>query len=146
MRIARATAEHAPRWAALRSALWPDQTPEEQAREIPGLLANPNLPAWLAFASPSEPVGFAEASLRRDYVNGCESSPVVFLEGIYVDPAHRRLGAARALVAAVAEWGRAQGCREFASDALLDNAASHAFHAQVGFAETERVVYFRQPL
>lgn len=33
-----------------------------------------------------------------------------------------------------------------ASDALLDNAGSHAFHEAVGFEETERVVYFRKSL
>jgi len=146
MRIARATAEHASRWMAMRHALWPDQTLEVLALDIPALLTNPRLPAFLAFTSWGEPIGFAEASLRRDYVNGCETSPVAFLEGIYVEPAHRRQGVARMLIAAVAEWGRAQGCSEFASDALLGNDASHAFHQRVGFAETERIVYFRQLL
>jgi aminoglycoside 6'-N-acetyltransferase I len=38
------------------------------------------------------------------------------------------------------------GCTELASDALLDNQASHAMHEALGFAETERVVYFLKPL
>jgi aminoglycoside 6'-N-acetyltransferase I len=33
-----------------------------------------------------------------------------------------------------------------ASDALLDNGASHAMHRALGFEETERVVFFRKPL
>ena len=89
-------------------------------------------------------IGFAEVSLRRDYVNGCETSPVAFLEGIYVLPDHRRAGAGRALAAAAERWGRAHGCRELASDALLENDASRGFHAGAGFEETERVVYFRK--
>ena len=100
----------------------------------------------LGAGGPDDATGFAEAMLRRDYVNGCDSSPVLFLEGLYVDPAHRRQGVARALVDAIAGWGREQGYREFASDALLANAASHAVHAALGFTETERVVYFRKPL
>ena len=54
--------------------------------------------------------------------------------------------AGRALIAAVEAWTREQGCTELASDALIDNAASHAAHAACGFEETERVVYFRKPL
>ncbi len=91
-------------------------------------------------------IGFAEAAIRQDYVNGCDSSPVLFLEGLFVDPGHRRRGVAGALVAAVADWGRAQGCSEFASDAEIDNLDSHAMHLALGFAETERVVYFRREL
>ena len=54
--------------------------------------------------------------------------------------------AGRALVAAVELWTREQGCTELASDALLDNEASHRAHAACGFEETERVVYFRKHL
>jgi aminoglycoside 6'-N-acetyltransferase I len=132
-------------WAAMRIALWPDE--EDLRKEAARMLANPppeilNLIAHVD----GEAAGFAEASIRRDYVNGCETSPVVFLEGIYVAPAHRHRGLARALVARVGDWGRAFGCTEFASDALLDNLASHAFHSAIGFKETERVVYFHKPL
>lgn len=68
-------------------------------------------------------------------------------EALYLagDPARQR-GVARALASAVAEWGRANGCTEFASNAMHDDADSHSFHAAIGFAETERVVYFRQRL
>ncbi|AZW16199.1 GNAT family N-acetyltransferase [Bordetella hinzii] len=91
-------------------------------------------------------VGLAEAALRRDYVNGCETSPVAFLEGLYVVPDSRRQGVGAALCAEIERWGREQGCREFASDTALDNHASQALHRRLGFAETERVVFFRKPL
>ena len=84
--------------------------------------------------------------MRHDYVNGTDTSPVAFLEGLYVAPAARRAGVARALVAAVAQWGRAAGCTELASDAAAGNTASHAVHGALGFAETKRVVYFRRAL
>jgi aminoglycoside 6'-N-acetyltransferase I len=38
------------------------------------------------------------------------------------------------------------GCRELASDALLQNTAAHDVHAALDFEETERVVYFRKVL
>ena len=90
--------------------------------------------------------GFAEASVRRDYVNGCATSPVAFVEGLYVVPQQRRLGVARALVAAIEDWALARGLSELASDALLESRPSHAMHEALGLRETERVVYFRKAL
>jgi len=80
------------------------------------------------------------------HVNGAQSSPVGFLEGLYVVPHARRNGVARALVAEIARWARDCGCSEMASDAALANAASHAVHRALGFAETERVVFFRKAI
>jgi aminoglycoside 6'-N-acetyltransferase I len=57
---------------------------------------------------------------------------------------YRRAGIAGCLVAAVERWARQRGCREFASDALIANEASHAVHRALGFEETERVVFFRK--
>jgi aminoglycoside 6'-N-acetyltransferase I len=91
-------------------------------------------------------IGFLEAAMRFDYVNGCEGSPVAFLEGIYVAPAFRKQGVARALIAAFEDWARGKGVKEMASDAEIDNRVSHAMHQALGFAETERVVYFRKPV
>jgi aminoglycoside 6'-N-acetyltransferase I len=129
----------------LRAALWPEA--EDHAGDIARMLAAPErFIAFLARDDGGVATGFAEVSLRHDYVNGCETSPVGFLEGIYVVPAARRRGVARALAAAAEYWAQAKGCREFASDALLDNVDSHRMHAALGFIETERVVAFRKLL
>ena len=135
-------------WAELRAALWPDTSADEHRREIAATIraAAKGAVTFVAVTDPGGIDGFVEASLRHDYVNGCGTSPVTFVEGIYVRPERRGAGIGRALCAAVEAWGRARGCAELASDALLDNAASHAFHRAVGFAETERVVYFRKAL
>lgn len=107
---------------------------------------SPDAIAFLALDAMGMVMGLAEAAVRRDYVNGCDTSPVAFLEGIFVDSAVRRSGCAQALVNAVIQWGRERGCTELASDADIANQASHEFHQAVGFAETERVSYFRQPI
>ena len=91
------------------------------------------------------PRGFAEASIRSDYVNGATSSPVAFLEGIFVEPRARRTGVARRLVEEISAWARDRGLSELASDADLSNTISHAVHSGLGFEETERVVFFRMP-
>ncbi|MFB2562036.1 aminoglycoside 6'-N-acetyltransferase [Rhizobium sp. IMFF44] len=146
MRIEQAADEHLEAWARLRAELWPDSSYEHHRAELAQFRANENAFAYLAINSAGHVAGFAEATLRHDYVNGCKTSPVLFLEGIYVRPEDRRGGVARALCQAVAAWGREVGCTEFASDALIDNLASHAFHAALGFVETRRVVYFRKLL
>ena len=98
----------------------------------------------LAFAQDGSALGFVEASKRADYVNGTNSSPVVFLEGLYVEPAARRNGVARALVADVERWAVAERCSELASDSPLENVLGHMAHRALGFEETERVVYYRR--
>ncbi|MDL2400337.1 aminoglycoside 6'-N-acetyltransferase [Rhizobium mayense] len=145
MRIEEANLKHRDAWLRLRAELWPDSSIENHRTEIAELLSKEGAIAYLA-CEQADVVGFAEATVRYDYVNGCETSPVLFLEGIYVRPENRRQGVARSLCDAVAAWGRAAGCHEFGSDALLDNIVSHAFHDALGFEETERVVYFRKPL
>ncbi|MCR6670381.1 aminoglycoside 6'-N-acetyltransferase [Devosia ginsengisoli] len=148
MRVAAMTLADAEAWAAMREALWPnggDHGTHEE--DVARLLAEPGDTVNLIARNESgKPAGFAEASLRHDYVNGCDTSPVAFLEGIYVVPAMRGQGVARALVAAVQAWAQAQGCSELASDAALDNLGSQQMHKALGFAETQRVVYFRKML
>lgn len=143
--VLRAGAPDMADWLALRVALWPDAAPESPA-EIRDILDSTDLAAFIARDNSGAALGLAEAALRRDYVNGCDTSPVGFLEGIYVTPAARRQGVAAALVGAVADWARGLGCTELASDAALDNHPSHHMHAALGFSETERVVYFRRLL
>jgi aminoglycoside 6'-N-acetyltransferase I len=133
--------------AALRHALWPDEPLDVRRAEADANLARTDSGfATFVAEDAGEVTGFAEVSLRRDYVNGCETSPVAFIEGVYVRTERRRGGVGRALIAAAERWGRGQGCSELASDALLDNEASHRFHGGTGFEETERVVYFRKSI
>jgi aminoglycoside 6'-N-acetyltransferase I len=142
-----ATADDLGAWARLRHQLWPHLSLEEHKAEIVEALSQPErLIAFLCMSPDGTAVGLAEASIRTDYVNGCETSPVAFLEGIVVDPAMRRRGVAALLVAAVSEWARSKGLSELASDAELHNTVSHAMHGALGFEETQRVVYFRKAL
>jgi len=148
MRIVRASDQHLEPWARLRAELWPDGAIEIHREDLKRLFlsGNGDAIAFLALDDADGIAGFAEATLRHDFVNGCSSSPVLFLEGIYVRPPARRNGVARLLCAAVAGWGTARGCTEFGSDALLENVESHAFHQALGFGEAERVVFFRKIL
>jgi len=148
MKVRPASATDVPEWAAMRADLWPDDDAAAHAGDIADtfLSGDPDQAAFVAQAPDGALTGFVEASIRRDYVDGCDTSPVAFGEGAFILPEWRGRGVGRALVEAVAAWGRAQGCTELASNALLENTASHAFHEAVGFEETERVVFFRRML
>ena len=142
--VRQATAGDVGDWLALRVALWPHAA-DESPGEIAAMLAAPDQIAFLAYDNGAA-VGLAEVALRHDYVNGCDSSPVGFLEGIYVAPEARRRGVAWMLLTQAKAWVGSQGCSEFASDASVDNLGSHAMHRAPGFEETQRVVFFRQKL
>ena len=134
-------------WLQLRMALWPDASAAEHQQDMDDQVSSPDRYAqFLVSSDGGQALGLAEASIRTDYVNGTDSSPVVFLEGLYVIPEARQRGAARALVAAVREWALDRGCKELASDTALDNLVSQATHSRLGFKETQRVVYFNMPL
>ena len=145
--IERCSSLDQPGWLDLRLALWSDATADEHRGYMAIALAQPErFLQLMIYDELRQPVGFIEGSLRSDYVNGTESSPVGFVEGVYVVPSWRRKGIARQLFAAIGDWAKARGCRELASDALIDNEASQRAHRALGFRETERVVYFARPL
>lgn len=130
------------RHVSLRERLWPDQDPPH-GDDLRALLTRPSFTALGAFDGPTL-IGFAEATIR-EYVDGVDGSPAAYLEGIYVDDAHRRKGVATALVDAIAELAARSGCEAVGSDAILEDVESHAWHRSAGFAEIETVVRFSRP-
>ncbi|ODT69899.1 MAG: aminoglycoside 6'-acetyltransferase [Pelagibacterium sp. SCN 63-23] len=142
-----ATVSDAEDWLAMRTVLWPEGSLSEHRAEIKAMLSAPGETiTFIARNGHGAALGFIEAAVRRDYVNGCETSPVAFVEGIFVLPSSRGRGVARALIASVEQWGREQGCSELASDTAPDNLASQSMHKALGFVETERVVFFKKLL
>lgn len=135
-------------WVRLRHDLWPDGTLEEHERDAERFLAGDrHEPAevLMAFDDNDRAVGFVELSIRN-IVDSCRTDRVGYLEGWYVIPEVRRQGIGAALVAAAERWATGQGCREFASDAALNNDASQRAHLALGFTETGRSVNFRKDL
>ena len=143
--ICKASVAEAGTVAALAVQLWGSHSAEELTAEFEVLLSQEDAAVFLLLTE-DKPAGFAQCQLRRDYVEGTESSPVGYLEGVFVVPEHRNRGHARALVAACEDWARKQGCREFASDCELTNTRSLAFHLAAGFREANRIICFTKAL
>ena len=141
----KAALQDIPAVTSLALLLWPDHDRAELEAEFAGLITDPEAALFLA-VSEGTPIGFAQCQLRRDYVEGTESSPVGYLEGIFVKESHRKRGYARLLLAACEVWAKEHGCREFASDCELTNADSLRFHLRMGFGEANRIICFTKKL
>ena len=130
--------------AALAAKLW-EHPIEELAAEFSELLGQGDAALFLARQA-GEAVGFAQCQLRHDYVEGTSTSPVGYLEGVYVEENHWQRGVAAALLHACEAWAKRQGCTEFASDCELENTDSLRFHQSLGFREVNRIICFTKKL
>ena len=89
--------------------------------------------------------GFVEIG-SRNYAEGCETTPVAYLEGWYVDPDVRRTGSGATLLKAAETWALKHGYSEIASDTELGNEISRQAHLALGFEEVERQICFKKGL
>ena len=143
--IKKAEKEEAAVLASLALQMWPDHAPEELTEEFRKLLENEEAACFLQYAG-GRPVAFAQCQLRHDYVEGTDSSPVGYLEGIFVEEDFRRKGSALKLLAECEKWAKEKGCTELASDCELENAESLRFHLAAGFTEANRIICFKKDL
>ncbi|MBV8164122.1 MAG: GNAT family N-acetyltransferase [Candidatus Eremiobacteraeota bacterium] len=135
-----------PAWKRMRAALWPALQDGENDTECSRIVGQPSRFAVFVAQSDLQTIeGFVEASLR-EYADGCDTSPVGYLEGWFVQPQARRTGVGRKLVHAAETWARAQGCTEMGSDSILENVEGQHAHARLGYVEVERQVCFRKSL
>jgi aminoglycoside 6'-N-acetyltransferase I len=134
-------------WLAMRAALYGEPTPgvraAEFSAEIDMMLARDGWAAFAAEAPNGTLVGLIEL-FERNSAQGCTTSPVAYVEGLWVAEGWRRAGLARRLVDAGIAWARAHGRTEMASDVRLTNLLSQAVHERLGFEETERLVTYRR--
>lgn len=143
--IRRASAEDKPDWLRMRLLLWPYATAEGFEPQLDPILADPNQAAFIASLPDGRRVGFLEVGIRT-YGEGCETSPVGYAEGLYVDEDLRGQGLALRLMRAAEDWAREKGYQEIASDTWLENEASIQMHLRLGYEEMERLVHFAKRL
>lgn len=142
--IRRANTTDTPTIARLASKMW-SSSAEQLQPEFEALILNPNAAVFVCTAD-NDIIGFAQCQLRRDYVEGTASSPVGYLEGVFVEESYRQRGYGKLLVCACEQWAKEKGCTEFASDCELDNSRSLAFHLHSGFKEANRIICFVKEL
>ena len=129
--------------AKLAAKLWGSHSEEELSAEISGLLLLPDAAVFLT-EEDGQPVEVAQCQLRHDYVEGVDSSPAGYPEGIFTEEAFRRKGIAAALLVRYESWAKERSCTEFASDCELLNEAGIRFHKTLDFSEANPIVCFRK--
>lgn len=129
--------------AEMAVQMWGSHTIDELEAEFTETL-NDKQSAFFIECVNNVPVGFAQCGLRTDYVEGTESSPVGYLEAIFVKKDFRNNGYAKELLLACETWAKSIGCTEFASDCELDNIGSLKFHIAMGFDEANRIICFKK--
>ena len=131
--------------AALAVLLWTENTVQNLIDEFTDIISKGDVQFFLKYRQ-DIPVGFAQCQLRYDYVEGTDTSPVGYLEGIFIKEEYRRSGYAKELLSECEKWAKEKGCKEFASDCEIDNESSCGFHMALGFEEANRIICFTKRL
>ena len=131
--------------AEMAVIMWDSNSVEDLMGEFADVVSSEEAKIFVKYIQ-NIPVGFAQCGLRHDYVEGTESSPVGYLEGIFVKEEYQKQGYAKELLSACEQWAKEQGCTEFASDCELENQNSLAFHMSMGFEEANRIICFKKKL
>lgn len=143
--IRKAGIENSEEIAKLAVRVWTDNTVQDLIAEFSDIITEEDAQIFLKYHQ-DKPVGFAQCQLRYDYVEGTKTSPVGYLEGIFVEEEYRHNGYAKELLAECERWAREKGCKEFASDCEIDNDGSLGFHMALGFEEANRIICFTKKL
>jgi aminoglycoside 6'-N-acetyltransferase I len=142
--IRRATQEDKAEWVRMRQGIWPDWTDEYLVVNMDEILASDN--DFVIFACDGDRlIGLTEARII-DHAEGCETSPVGYLEGWFVQEEYRGKGVVGIMTQAAENWIRGKGCTQVASDTWLENESSIRAHVKMGYAEVERLVHFVKQL
>ena len=141
MGIVSADAGNLKEWANLALLLFPESSFDEEFELHKKILTSEN-EAGLLYQKDGQYVGFMNLSIRNDYVNGTDASPVVFVEAIYVLPDYRHQGIGKEFIKYAEEYAKQKKITQLASDCYVDNRLSESFHKGCGFIEKERVICF----
>lgn len=131
--------------ANLAVLMWTENTVQDLVDEFADLVSKEDAQLFLKYYQ-DIPVGFAQCQLRYDYVEGTDTSPVGYLEGIFIKEEYRHKGYARELLSECEKWAKEKGCKEFASDCEIDNNSSFGFHMAMGFEEANRIICFTKTI
>jgi aminoglycoside 6'-N-acetyltransferase I len=143
--IKRAEKEDAEILARLAIQMWEDHTLAELEDEFKEITEKEDAACFIKYVD-DVPIAFAQSGLRYDYVEGTDSSPVGYLEGIFVAEKYRKNGYAAELLIECEKWAKEKNCTEFASDCELVNEDSLKFHMALGFEEANRIICFRKDI
>ena len=129
-------------WKAFRRQIYSVLDEQYDSQEMEQIYSSDD---WFCFFIGNENediVGLVELS-SRNIVDNCLSSPVAYLEGLYIDEDYRNQGLGEKTLELILDWCHKNGFQELATDTEIDNDRAQKFYKNFGFKETDRVVEFR---
>ncbi|MGD9901347.1 MAG: aminoglycoside 6'-N-acetyltransferase [Spirochaetales bacterium] len=141
LKVIRANKDSKETLLSLMQMLYKNHTREDLLLELEGLFKDKNQIFFLAY-SDEIPVGFCHFSLRYEYVESAKTSPVGYLEGIFVIQEYRKQHIAKALYLECEKFAKENGIKEIASDCDLDNRVSKKVHEKLGFSVANKNIHF----
>lgn len=125
------------RWKEMRMELWPETEEVNHEEEMKMISSGQTFDSELGWSiyvveDNQQLIGFIESSLREK-MEGCESTPVGYIEGWYVDQNYRKMGIGKLLTNAAEDWARSKRCSFMASDVEPDNDLSLLAHQHLGY-------------
>lgn len=146
MRIREAYLGETEDMARMAMQLFPDRDEDIVFSDLLLALTGRSSAVYLAEAD-GTPIGFALCRLHHEDVKGTDSTPVGYLEAIYVQPEYRRQGIGRKLLQESEKWAREKmACTELASDCRTTDPEALAFFLRMGYLEADRIVCLSRKL
>ena len=133
MQYRKANPEEMDQLTRMGGLLWPESSSDELNDTFQETFDQNTEITLVGQSGTGELTGFAILSIRSDYVEGANGSPVGYLEGIFVYPGYRKQEVGRHLLSLGEQWCKDQGCTQIGSDTSITNTDSTEFHKSVGF-------------
>ena len=89
------------------------------------------------------PVGFAQCSMRSDYVEGTESSPVGYLEGIFVKEDHRGKGYAGECLDYARQIAEKENCYKMMLLTGSKDPETFHFYEKAGYNSSDKTAFIQ---
>lgn len=129
------------RWKQYRNAVYDSLSDEFHEIEMEKIFDSLDWFCYFLTVENNKIIGLVELS-SRNIVDGCLSSPVAYIEGLYIEEKHRGKGSGKEAMGTIHHWCKQKGFTELAADTELANLDAQKYFNAVGFKETYRVVEF----
>ena len=139
--IIRASNENLNQLTELALALWPNNEKDLIKSDLVYIIGHLNNRVLLA-KSDEEYIGFIHMSIRSGFVEGADTTPVGYIEGVYVKPDYRRKGVAKELYHAGLEWLKSEKCSQIGADIGINDNMCPDFYIGMGYKEANRIICY----
>jgi len=130
-----------PLWKHMREQVYCLLDDEFHEKEMEQIFARSDWYCYFLKIDEDQIIGLVELS-SRNIVDGCLSSPVAYIEGLYLKKKYRDKGLGKEAIEIIKNWCKENDFSELGADTELKNIKAQKFFKSVGFHESYRIVEF----